>query len=132
MTKAELRALAEDIKANGLRHPIVRHRDGRIIDGRNRFLACGRAGVACPAVTYDQPDATIPAYVGSQNLHRRHLTPGQRAAIASELAELGHGGNRGNQYTGGKMSIDILGSMKKLGVRRPGPSLAATALPASG
>ncbi len=39
MGEAELDALAEDIRANGLREPVWLHRDGRIVDGRNRWLA---------------------------------------------------------------------------------------------
>ncbi|MCC7234893.1 MAG: ParB N-terminal domain-containing protein [Bryobacterales bacterium] len=44
MTEAELRQLAEDIKAHGLADPITML-DGMILDGRNRFEACKRAGV---------------------------------------------------------------------------------------
>ena len=39
-----LQALAEDIRANGLLNDIVLHQ-GKILDGRNRYLACGMAGV---------------------------------------------------------------------------------------
>ena len=45
MGEAELEALAEDIRANGLREPVWLHRDGRIVDGRNRWLACRWIGV---------------------------------------------------------------------------------------
>jgi hypothetical protein len=44
MTSAELDALAEDVKANGLRHAVVLYK-GLTLDGRNRLLACEKAGV---------------------------------------------------------------------------------------
>ena len=44
MTDEELRDLAEDIRIKGLLHDIVLYQ-GKILDGRNRFLACKIAGV---------------------------------------------------------------------------------------
>jgi len=49
MTGEELANLAVDIKANGLIHPIVVDRDGLLLDGRNRSMACEIAGIE-PAV----------------------------------------------------------------------------------
>src|SRR4051794_35367618 len=92
LPEAELEALAEDIRENGLRYPIWRHRDGRIIDGRNRWLACQRADVACPHETYAGLDgADLVAFVVSLNERRRHLTESQRAAIAADLPARGRG-----------------------------------------
>ena len=45
MDEAALTELSADIAANGLREPIWRHQDGRIVDGRNRWLACQNAFV---------------------------------------------------------------------------------------
>jgi hypothetical protein len=91
----ELQELADDIKANDLRHPIVRHRDGSILDGRNRYLACRMAGVECPSTTYEGQDgAELVAFVVSLNEKRRHLTTDQRAAVAAEIANLGQAGRR--------------------------------------
>ena len=71
MEESALGELAADIAAYGLREPIWRHRDGRIIDGRNRWLACAKVGVTCHALTYEGDDASIVPFVVSRNLHRR-------------------------------------------------------------
>ena len=95
-----LNALAEDIKKNGQREPIlVAFLDGRelnepvVVDGRNRFKACEIAGVE-PEFSNDyvmEPHEIGP-WVISHNLHRRHLTTSQKAAVAvayeAELAKL--------------------------------------------
>src|SRR5215211_4223480 len=67
---------------------------GRIIDGRNRWLACAKAGVTCQALTYEQDDSTLVAFARSQNQYRRHLTQAQLAMGAGRIANLGHGGAR--------------------------------------
>jgi ParB-like chromosome segregation protein Spo0J len=94
----ELQGLADDIKANGQKHPIVRHK-GIVVDGRHRELACLVAGVK--PVYADLPatrtEAEIRAGVISANVKRRHLTASQRAMIAAELETVGHGGDRKGQ-----------------------------------
>lgn len=80
----ELAELAEDIKANGLLHPIVLDKDGLIVDGRNRDAACKRAGVEPTYTTLNGHDPVD--FILSANVHRRHLTEGQRA-IAVVRAE---------------------------------------------
>lgn len=84
MTEPDLAALAEDIALNGLRMPVVLDTDGRILDGRNRFLACQQQGVS---VGYVEETGEPWQYVISTNLHRRHLTDGQRAMIAAKIAD---------------------------------------------
>lgn len=78
----ELAALAEDIRVNGQRVPIIRDGEGRIVDGRNRLAACELAGVE-PVYTdlngADPLDTSI-----SMNVKRRNLTAGQRAIAAAE------------------------------------------------
>lgn len=88
MTDEELDALAEDIKVNGLTFAIMLY-EGKILDSRNRFLACQRAGVE-PGYEEYEGDTPI-EFVLSLNLHRKHLTTSQRAAIAAELATLPQG-----------------------------------------
>jgi hypothetical protein len=88
MSDEELDVLAEDITANGLTFHIILY-EGKILDARNRYLACQRAGVEPGFSEYDG-DTPI-QFVLSLNLHRRHLTISQRAAIAAELATLQDG-----------------------------------------
>ena len=97
----ELDGLAADIKANGLKEPIIlwvhpkdwkmstRVRDGHIqecdsylLDGRNRMEAMQRAGIEvtdcmCRIVAVEDPAA----FVISANIDRRHLTKEQRADL---------------------------------------------------
>ena len=82
MPEGELEELAKDIKANGLVHPIIIH-ESQILDGRNRLAACLKACVA-PKFADWTGNGSPTTWVLSVNLHRRHLTPGQRAAIATD------------------------------------------------
>jgi hypothetical protein len=81
---AEFDALVADIRDNGQMEPIVIDGDGALIDGRNRGRACDLLGIAPNVKTYDGAD--VLQYVISHNLHRRHLTDGQRAMIAARIA----------------------------------------------
>ena len=77
-------ALVEDIRVNGLREPITLH-DGMILDGGNRYRACLEAGVEPSFQEF--AGGNVASYVLSANLHRRHLTAGQRASIVSSVAD---------------------------------------------
>jgi ParB-like chromosome segregation protein Spo0J len=88
----ELDALVTDIPTHGLREPIVLF-EGAILDGRNRYRACQKAGVV-PRFehwTPCHPGDTPLAFVLSRNLDRRHLNESQRAMIAARLANLPDG-----------------------------------------
>ena len=91
----EFNALKEDIKQNGLRQPIVL-KDGMILDGGNRYRACVEAGIEPKFVEFDGDN--IVSFVLSVNLHRRHMTPGQQAAIVASAQDWSkansHGGDR--------------------------------------
>jgi hypothetical protein len=97
----ELTALAADIKANGQRDPIVYYQDDsdlslapQLLDGRNRIRACEMAEVRPVLEQYLEDADSIVSWILSKNVHRRHLTPGQRAVVAEELATGSHGGDR--------------------------------------
>jgi ParB-like chromosome segregation protein Spo0J len=82
MSDGELQELAEDIKKNGQREPamFVETDSGRtLIDGRHRLEACAMVGVEPWTTTVTlKDDAEVRAFIISQNVHRRHLTPAQR------------------------------------------------------
>jgi hypothetical protein len=82
--KAELAELAEDIRQNGLRDEIVTYEDC-VLDGRNRYLACQIANVKPRFIKWDGSGGSPTLYVVSKNLHRRHLTAAQRAAIGAKF-----------------------------------------------
>lgn len=84
MDGADLAALVDDVRAHGLLEPIVTY-EGMVLDGRNRLRACELAGVE-PQIVEWSPDGMSPTeWVVSMNLHRRHLTTAQRAALALDL-----------------------------------------------
>jgi ParB-like chromosome segregation protein Spo0J len=85
MSGAEQRALADDIKKNGLRSPIVldKNDESVIVEGRNRFLACERVNVEPQFVRCPDDDPT--AVIISANIHRRHLTAEQRRDLLIEV-----------------------------------------------
>lgn len=84
----ELDALAQSIRENGLREPIVIH-EGQILDGRNRYRACKSIGIEPITTRYDGDNPT--AYVIDMNIHRRHLNASQRAMVAARLATRPYG-----------------------------------------
>jgi hypothetical protein len=83
MSDAELDVLAEDIKANGLKHPIMIQRDSNpqvLLDGRNRLEAMERAGINTHVDEQDYGGDPI-AHIIGLNIRRRHLTKKQRSDL---------------------------------------------------
>jgi hypothetical protein len=91
MESDEFNKLVEDLKQYGLLTPIVVY-EGKILDGRNRDRGCIEAELTPRYVEYTGSDPL--GFIVSANLHRRHLTTGQRAMIASKLATMKRGGDR--------------------------------------
>jgi hypothetical protein len=84
MDNEELSALAEDIRQNGLQEP-VRLFEGKVLDGRNRVLACIQADIKPQFIQWHRNGVSPLAFVIAQNLQRRHLSLVQRAAVAASL-----------------------------------------------
>ncbi len=81
----DLQSLAADIRSYGLLLPIILH-DGLILDGRNRYAACGLAEVEPSFKPFEGTDPI--AFVVSSNLKRRHLTPSQLAMVGADMLPL--------------------------------------------
>jgi len=81
----ELQLLVSDIRENGLLTPITLF-EGKILDGRNRYLACEMLNIEPDYVEFDGNDP-LP-FVVSRNLCRRHLSESQRAMVAAAIIEL--------------------------------------------
>lgn len=86
MNQHEFSALKDDIKANGLREPILTY-ERMILDGRNRFKACQELGITPRYREWTENGSAI-SLVVSLNLRRRHLTPSQVNAIGADVEEL--------------------------------------------
>jgi hypothetical protein len=112
MEEEELRALADDILAHGQRNPARRYK-GKIIDGRNRVLACDLAGVEPWIIDWDGPGDPLD-YIVSENLYRRHLTTAQKAAIGVDLKEKLAERMRQKQREGGKQGGERAGRGRPL------------------
>jgi hypothetical protein len=85
LSEEDFKALVDDIKANGLRQPIVVYQ-GKILDGNNRYRACLQAGREPELVDLEcSDDGVAQAFVISANIHRRHLSPEQRREIIATL-----------------------------------------------
>jgi len=85
MSPNEFDKLVESIRSVGVQQPILTYQ-GQILDGRHRAEACDKLGLPYPTEEYEGPDdvGTLLQVVAGLNLHRRHLTQSQLAAIALE------------------------------------------------
>jgi hypothetical protein len=98
----DLEDLVNDIASEGLHNPIVLY-EQKVLDGRNRLLACLKAGVEPKFTEWDAKGSTT-AWVISQNLRRRQLTPGQKAAAAVEAKPLLEAEAKAKQEAAGKVT----------------------------
>jgi len=88
---AAFKELVDDIRENGINEPVV-FWNGKLLDGRNRSMACLEIGIDPLDHAIDIDPETDPvAFVLSANLHRRHLGETEREAVAAKIANLKHG-----------------------------------------
>ena len=78
--------LCDSIKQDGLDQPVTIDQEGRLLDGRNRLLACHKTGVALDHEVYLGSDPV--GFSLRANLHRRHLNQGQKAMVALKVEEI--------------------------------------------
>lgn len=83
MGDEEYAALRDDIAKNGQLQPVYTYQ-GKIVDGRNRYRACLDLGIE-PTSEEWSGVGSLASFVVSLNLKRRHLTSGQKAAVALEI-----------------------------------------------
>ena len=83
MDAVEFAELCKSISESGLEQPVTIDKDGLLLDGRNRLLACYEVQ---QEVLFDYYEGSDPwGFSLRLNMMRRHLTAGQKAAIALEL-----------------------------------------------
>jgi ParB-like chromosome segregation protein Spo0J len=107
---AAFEALVDDIRERRQQEPVWLY-EGKILDGRNRYLACQKLGREIQVKDYAGDDPI--GFVLSANLHRRHLNESQRAMVAAKLTSLAVGAN---QHTKGQgTSIDVASKLLNVG-----------------
>lgn len=91
--------LVGSIKLLGLIDPLVRTKDGLLLDGRTRLLACHETG---QEIRVEDSDGVMEPweYVAAKNMDRRHLTVGQKAIFANAWREAEEFKARGRQGHG--------------------------------
>jgi hypothetical protein len=87
MTGPEFDGLCRSLARDGLDEEIVLY-EGMILDGRSREDGCRVTGVRPRYREYDGACGSPLNFVVAKNLHRRHLTEGQRAVVAVKLKPL--------------------------------------------
>ena len=117
MTAAEMEALAADIAENGLRQPIVRYQ-GSILDGRNRYLGCEKAGIDPTYTDFEGDEVAALALVISLNDHRRDMTATQRAIVAAKATNAARGRPTRNGTEGTVFTTERAAEVFKVGVRQ--------------
>lgn len=86
MGETEFKALCDDIKENGMIDPIITYKK-KIVDGRHRYKAGTILGCDLRYEEWHGQGGSLLAFVVSRNLHRRSLTPSQRATIAVDVKD---------------------------------------------
>ena len=88
-TDEEFQEICKDVEKNGFQQPVKITTKNLLIDGRNRIEIAHAVEIE-PSIEYKDVKDVL-GYIMSENLHRRHLTPGQKAMIAEKIANLPKG-----------------------------------------
>ena len=100
--------------------PIILYQ-GQILDGRNRYKACQLAGLRPWVEEFSalKTKRNLEEFVLSRNLRRRHLTVGQKAAIALEWADqIALRPNSDKSKSTGRPRGAVLEAAKHIGIDR--------------
>lgn len=129
MPDDELQSLADDIAANGQHDDIELLPDGRVLDGRNRELACRVAGVVPRYLKREDEmtDDQIYIWVNGKNDKRRHLDASQRALVAARQATA-RSGDRNDLASREARSVTQADAAEQLDVSRSSVQRAAKVL----
>ena len=85
---AEFDQLQHSLVEDGQLTPIALF-EGCILDGRNRYRACQRAGIKPKFVEFVGDAQEAARFVIAANVRRRHLSESQRAMLAADLIKAG-------------------------------------------
>jgi ParB-like chromosome segregation protein Spo0J len=90
-------ALVESVRQHGLMEPVWLTPDATLLDGRNRLAACTKAGIE-PTFRVYQGDDQVD-FIVRLNIHRRHLSAGQKALAAVDLLPIYEAESKATQGT---------------------------------
>lgn len=85
ITDHDREQMRASIRMHGLHELPTLDSEGQVLDGVSRIDVCAELGIPYDVNVYDGDPV---AFVLAKNLTRRHMTAGQRAAIADEIARL--------------------------------------------
>lgn len=110
LSEPDFERLKADIAERGIIVPLILKRDKTLIAGHNRLRAAEALGLESVPVQYVETELSPEsetAFVIKDNLLRRQLTAEQKESLilslyGGEIEKDNRGGDRGNQYTGGK------------------------------
>lgn len=101
MNEDQFSGLVESVKQGfDNNHPVVLF-DGKILDGRHRYLACKKAEVTPVFREFFGSDDEALQFVKRENIDRNHYNEGQRAMIGAKLKSLFEGQAKKRQQAAG-------------------------------
>lgn len=109
----------DDLKINGMRHPILAQKDMKIIDGRDRkrgAIFLGWDSVPVIQILSDLSPQKLQEYVDKSNILRKQMSyEDKKAWIKKKYWDLIKKRHKGNRFTGKKMAVSVFVS-KRTGI----------------